>query len=85
MHETLSAAYAEVLDDPRNQAEGLDRATCGPHLKHLSELAAAAAPEGFSAAQWRADLLTGAGASAGTAVDMAETCMRQSGLWPWHP
>ena len=85
MHETLSAAYAEVLDDPRNQAEGLDRATCGPHLKHLSELAAAAATEGFSAAQWRADLLTQAGPSAVTAVDMAETCMRQSGLWPWHP
>jgi hypothetical protein len=80
MHETLSAADAGVLDDPRNQAEGLDRATCGPHLKHLSELAAAAATEGFPAAQWRADLLTEAGLSAVTALNMAERCMRKSGL-----
>lgn len=84
MHEALSAAYAEVLDDPRNQAEGSEGASCGPHLKHLSELAAAAAAEGLSADQWRTRVLERAGVSAAGPLDTAETCMRRSGLWPWH-
>ena len=85
MHEALTAAYAEVLADPRNRAEGLDRASCGPHIKHLSELAAAAAADGISADQWRTDVLTQAGPSAVSALNSAETCMRESGLWPWSP
>lgn len=85
MHEALSAAYAEVLDDPRNQAERLEDASCGPHVRHLSEIAAAAAAEGLSADQWRTRLLEHAGASAAGPLDAAEVCMRHSGLWPWHP
>ncbi len=84
VHEALAAAYAEVLASPSGQVEGLDRASCGPHIKHLSEVAAAAAADGMSADQWRTDVLARAGPSAVIALDSAETCMRQSGLWPWN-
>ncbi len=82
MHEVLNAAYEEILADPRHQTEALDRASCGPHIKHVSALAAAAAANGVSADQWRTDILTQAGPVAVSALDSAETCMRQSGLWP---
>lgn len=84
MHDALAAAYEEVLTDPRYQAEALDRAACGPHLKHLAVLAEASAAEGVSAAQWRADLLQQAGPDVAAAIDAAEECMRHSGLWPWN-
>lgn len=84
IHMALDAAYSEALTDPRNQAEGLDRAACGPHLTHLAELAAAAAANGASADRWRADILAAAGPTAADHLDTAETCMRQSGLWPWN-
>ena len=85
MHDALHAAYAEVLEDPRNQAEALDGAACGPHMKHLAVLAAGAAAEGVSADQWHANVLRQAGPDAAAALDVAEECMRYSGLWPWSP
>lgn len=85
IHEALNDAYSEALADPRNQAEGLDRAACGPHLTHLAELAAAAAAAGASASTWRDDIMASAGPSAAGPLDTAEACMRQSGLWPWNP
>lgn len=85
VHAALEAAHAEVLSDPRHQSEGLDGASCGPHMKHLAELASAAAEGGVSASQWRAGVLTQAGPSAAGALDEAESCMRQAGLWPWNP
>lgn len=84
IHEVLTAAYSEVLADPRNQAERLDGAACGPHIKHLAEIATAAAAQGASAAQWRTDVLTNAEPAATGALDGAETCMRRAGLWPWN-
>ena len=48
VHHALEAAYAEVLGDPRNQAEALGGAACGPHMKHLAVLAAGTAAEGVS-------------------------------------
>ena len=68
-HAALEAAHAEVLTDPRHQAEGLDGASCGPHIKHLAELASAAAEGGVSASQWRADVLSEAGPSATGALE----------------
>lgn len=85
IHAALDEAYSEALTDLRNKAEGLDRAACGPHLTHLAELAAAAAAGGASASTWRDDILASAGLSAAGPLDAAETCMRQSGLWPWNP
>lgn len=84
LHKALEAAYAEALTDPRNQPEGIDGAACGPHVKHLAELAAAEAARGVSSEQWRADMLAHGGPKAGPALDTAETCMRESGLWPWN-
>ncbi len=85
VHAALEAAHAEVLSDQGGHAEGLDGASCGPHMKHLAELAAAAAAAGGSASQWRAEVLTQAGPTSAGALDGAETCMRQAGLWPWNP
>lgn len=85
IHEALERAHSEALSDLRNQVEGLDRAACGPHLTHLAELAAAAAADGASASKWRDDILANAGPSAAGPLDAAETCMRESGLWPWNP
>jgi hypothetical protein len=84
VHEALFAAYAEVLASPSGQVEGLDRAACGPHVKHLAELAAVAAADGMSPNQWRTDVLAHAGPSSLIALDSAEACMRESGLWPWN-
>jgi hypothetical protein len=84
MHQAVSAAHAEALTEAATHVEGLDGASCGPHLKHLAQLAAAAAAEGLSAEAWRSALLDEAGPTAAPAVDTAETCMRQSGLWPWR-
>ena len=85
VHAALEAAHAEVLSDPGPHAEGLDGASCGPHIKHLAEFAAAAAAAGGSESQWRAEVLAQAGSSAAGALDVAETCMREAGLWPWNP
>ena len=74
LHEALTVTRSEALTDPRDRVDGLDRATCGPHLKHLAELAAAAG--GASATGWRSDVLTQAGPSATGPLDSAETCMR---------
>ena len=84
MHRALSGAHAEALTEAATLVEGLDGASCGPHLKHLAQLAAVAAAEGVTAEAWRSALLDEAGPTAATAVDSAEACMRQSGLWPWR-
>ena len=84
MHQAVSAAHAEALTEAATLVEGLGGASCGPNLKHLAQLAAEAAAEGISAGAWRAAVLDEAGPTAATAVDTAETCMRQSGLWPWR-
>ena len=83
VHERLVAAHQE-LDDPRYAAEGLEGASCGPHVKHLAQLAAAAAAEGLTAEQWRGWIRVGVGAHTIPLLERAETCMRGAGLWPWH-
>lgn len=84
MHQDLSEAHAEAMAHAATHIEGLDRASCGPHLKHLAQMAAAAAAEGSTAAEWRSALRAHAGAAVDDAADAAEACMRRSGLWPWH-
>lgn len=84
MHDALDAAYAELLADPRHHVESLEGAACGPHLKHLAVLAEAAAANGVSSEQWRADLLSHTGPDAAPAIDAAQACMHHSGLWPWN-
>ena len=66
------------------QAEGLDRASCPPHVKHLAQQAARASLGGKSAEDWRTWVLTDTGYHAAALIESAEEeCMRASGLWPW--
>ncbi len=83
VHSALLLAHEETLGDPRNSPEGLDRAACPPHRKHLAILAAGASAEGLSADDWRGWVLDGVGPEAQPLLDSAEECMRASGLWPW--
>lgn len=79
MHE-----HHEVLEDPRNGAEGLDGAGCAPYIKDLARLAIGADAQGLSSEDWRAWVVDGLGPDAGPVLDSAEGCMRASGLWPWR-
>jgi hypothetical protein len=83
IHHALMESHQEMLMDPRNSAEGLDSASCPPHRKHLATLAAGAALQGLSADVWRSWILEGIGPEAEPLLDSAESCMRESGLWPW--
>lgn len=80
----LLRAHHGILDDARNDVEGLAGAACSPYIKDLARLAMGADAEGLSAEGWRAWVVEGLGPEAGSLVDSAETCMRASGLWPWR-
>lgn len=83
IHQALMETHREALEDPRNSAERLDFASCPPHRKHLAALAAGASAEGISADAWRSSILEGIGPEVGPLLESAESCMRESGLWPW--
>jgi hypothetical protein len=83
IHQALMESHREALADPRNSAEGLDFASCPPHRKHLAMLAAAASAQGLTADAWRSSILDGIGPEVRPLLDSAESCMRESGLWPW--
>jgi hypothetical protein len=83
IHQALLDTHEEALADPRNSAEGLDFASCPPHRQHLATLAAGASAEGMSADAWRSTILEGLGPEARPLLESAESCMRESGLWPW--
>jgi hypothetical protein len=76
-------AHREMLQDPRNDVESLDRAGCGPRVTNLARLAIGANTEGRSAAEWRSRITDDLGAEVEPFLDQAEECMRVSGLWPW--
>ncbi len=80
----LLRAHHAILEDPRNDVEGLDGAGCSSYIKDLARLAMGAEAEGLSAEGWRTWVVEGLGPEAGSLVDSAETCMRASGLWPWR-
>jgi hypothetical protein len=76
-------AQHEVLADPRNDVEYLDRAGCGPRVTNLARLAIGAASDGLAAEAWRSWIMGALGVEAEPYLDTAESCMRTSGLWPW--
>ncbi len=91
IHQTLREAehhllkeHRELVDDPRNAVEQLERAGCSAHIKDLARLAMGAWSEGLTAEGWRTWIVDGMGPEAGPLVAAAETCMRTSGLWPWE-
>jgi hypothetical protein len=77
-------AHHEMLEDPRNDVEYLDRAGCGPRVINLARLALGAYSQGRTPAEWRAWITDALGSEAEPFLDTAEECMRVSGLWPWH-
>lgn len=79
----LMHKHHELLEDPRNGAEGLEGAACGPYIKGLARLAIGAATQGLTAEDWRTWVVDGLGPEAGPLLNSAEGCMRASGLWPW--
>lgn len=80
----LLRTHHGILEDPRNDVEGLDGAGCSSYIKDLARLAMGAEAEGLSAEDWRTWLVDGLGSEAGPLVYSAETCMRANGLWPWR-
>lgn len=83
IHHALKNSHYELLEDSTYAAEGLDGTSCPPHRKHLAQLAAGAAAQGIDAQTWRAWVLGGVGPDAQPLLDSAESCMHESGLWPW--
>lgn len=84
VHRALIDTHEELLDASFGGAEGLDGASCGPHLKHLAQLAIGASSEGVTADRWRSWIIDGVGQQAAPLVAEAEACMREAGLWPWR-
>lgn len=78
----MQVLHERLIDKPL--PEELNRASCGPHAKHLAHLAMHAAASGATAEQWRASVRGHAPETSPTLLAEAEECMRGSGLWPWH-
>ncbi len=83
VHESLASMRGDLLADPRNEVEGLDRAACPPHIKHLAALAVGYSAEGHDAEEWRHWVVDGAGQQVAPLLHTAELCMKDSGIWPW--
>lgn len=87
VHEVYGAlvqVHHSLLEDSRNEPEGLDRAACSPDIKHLAQLAAGASAQGLTAERWRSWIIDDIGPEAAPVLRTAEACMRENGLWPWN-
>ena len=76
-------ALEDLADSAFGGAEALDGAACAPHVKYLAKVGIGAAARGCSREGWRAEVSKAKGADASAALDEAEKCMREAGLWPW--
>ncbi len=83
VHEALLQTHRELGGESSEGVEGLERASCPPHRKHLAQIAMGSAQDGLSAEEWRATIIEGLGSDIAPLVDEAESCMRSAGLWPW--
>ncbi len=89
-NESIEEAFArpqarlfELATAADGGAEGLDRASCGPKVKYLAEVAIGESLSGGTPQTWRATVLEHLGPAAEPVVAETEACMRASGLWPW--
>ncbi|TWP35823.1 hypothetical protein [Leekyejoonella antrihumi] len=80
----LLQAHRGLVNDPRYDVEGLDRASCAGHITALARLAFGAWSEGVSAQEWRSWILDTLGDRGATVLGAAEGCMHANGLWPWR-
>jgi hypothetical protein len=85
VHEALLQAHQELIEDPRHGVEGLDAASCPPHIRHLAQLAIRATWEGFTAERWRSWIVGGIGPEAAPLPETAESCMRSLALFSHGP
>jgi len=76
--------HRDLLADQLIQIEGLEGATCGPHVKHLAQLALQQASKGVTRDQWRGWVAENLNPELTGHLAEAEECMRSSGLWPWQ-
>jgi hypothetical protein len=84
VYQALLQAHRVELHDSHNGPEWLEEASCSPDVKELAQLASSAASRGMTAQDWRAMIMSEGGREASPLLDTAETCMRESGLWPWN-
>ena len=59
VHEALLATHEHLLQNPADEVEGLQGASCPPHVKHLAQIAMESAGEGRSVQQWRSRIVGG--------------------------
>ena len=78
----LEAVHSGMADEP--MAEGLERAACGPAVKHLAHLGIHTASAGGSEADWRAWVHEHVPEVSDALLAEAEQCMHSAGLWPWR-
>ncbi|MDN5894225.1 MAG: hypothetical protein L0H93_09385 [Nocardioides sp.] len=77
------AEYLPLWDEPIT--EGLQMASCSPACKSIAVCAAGAWQRGWTAEQWRQDVLSRHPEKEEVRlITAAEDCMRKSGLWLWN-
>jgi hypothetical protein len=77
------AEYLPLWDEP--MSEGLQGAACGPACKAIATCAARAWERGWTAEDWRSDLLSRHHEEDDLLlIAQAEDCMHGSGLWLWN-
>lgn len=77
------AEYLPLWDEPI--AEGMNGASCSPACKAIATCAAGAWERGWTAGQWRLDVVSRHPEEEEVAlIAAAEECMRHSGLWLWN-
>jgi hypothetical protein len=84
VYRALLRVHRAELDDSHNGPEWLEEASCPPGVKELARLASSASVHGMTAEGWRSMIMSEGGPEASPLLDNAETCMRESGLWPWN-
>ena len=84
VYSALLRAHRAELGGSHNGPEWLEEASCSPDVKELAKLASSASANGMTAESWRAMVMSEGGPEALPLLDTAETCMRESGLWPWN-
>lgn len=77
------AEYLPHWDEPLT--EGFQRASCSPACKAIATCAVGAWDRGWTAQQWRDDVLSSHPEEEEVRlITDAEKCMRTSGVWPWN-
>ena len=83
IHHRLVLTHEDLLGRASTSVEGLETASCPPHVKHVAQLAIDAAANGKTHQTWRAEMRKTLDPSTTLWLAEAENCMHDAGLWPW--